>query len=110
MKVHSELPYLALLVNFVATFGLFRNNARVGFAAKPSTQLVIVRGGRQHKERKFQKYVEILTGFSLLIASKQITSVQLGDFINVLSVTNGVAKLSVTRNPQCNLWSQTSHP
>ena len=94
MKFHSELPYLALLVNFVATIGLFSNIAHVGFAAKPGKQLVIVGSSRQQKERNFQKYYRLL----FANCEQHIIGVQLGDIINVLSVTNGVVKLFVTRN------------
>ncbi|KAL9985736.1 hypothetical protein ACROYT_G008176 [Oculina patagonica] len=64
------------------------NNDPVGFAVTPNIRLETVLSDQPRRIRNLQKYAATLTDFFLRIVSKQTTSVQLEDFINVLSVTN----------------------
>ena len=104
MKSHSVQPLsAALLSNFAATIGLLRSKVLVGSAVTHNTQLVIVLDVHLRRIRNRQKYAATLTDFPLRTASKQITSVQLEDFTNVFSVTNGDAKLCVTKTRHLSL-------
>jgi len=103
MKSHSVQSLSTLLSNFAATIGLLRSKDLVGSAVTHNTQLMIVFAVHLRRIRNRQKYAATLTDFSLRAARKPITSVQLEDFTNVFSVTNGDAKLYVTKSCQLSL-------
>ena len=96
MKLHSELPYLLLHVNFVAKI----SKVHVEFAVKRNIKPINIHSGHHNKKRNLQKSAKILISFFPQIASKLTVSVQLTDSINFLNAMNGFVKFSVTRNRQ----------